>query len=124
MRPGGLRRQLRFAARRFRLGLLFVGVYLVGSAVVRLTFSKGLVGDFGPHVLAVEVQKSDQALQIDFCPPTTGSRTTGPAPPGREQLRCCDQVPVGNLHFCRCGRQASAVGCLGRLSTALATIDK
>jgi hypothetical protein len=38
MRPGGLRRQLRFAARRFRLGL------------------------------------SDQALQIDFCPPTTDSR--------------------------------------------------
>jgi hypothetical protein len=70
MRPGSLRRQLRFAARRFRLGLLLGGVCLVGSAVVRLTFSQGLVSDFGPHVLAVEVQKSDQALQIDFCPPT------------------------------------------------------
>jgi hypothetical protein len=74
MRPGSLRRQLRFAARfaarRFRLGLLLGGVCPVGSAVVRLTFSQGLVSDFGPHVLAVEVQKSDQAQQIDFCPPT------------------------------------------------------
>jgi hypothetical protein len=69
MRPGSLRRQLRFAARRFRLGLLLGGVCLVGSAVVRLTFSQGLVSDFGPHVLAVEVQESDHALQIDFCPP-------------------------------------------------------
>jgi hypothetical protein len=52
-RPGGLRRQLRFAARRFRLGLLLGGVYLVGSAVIRLAFSQGPVSDFGPPVLAL-----------------------------------------------------------------------
>ncbi len=53
IRPGGLRRQLRLAARRFRLGLLLGGVYLVGSAVVRLAFSHGPVSDFGPPVLAL-----------------------------------------------------------------------
>jgi hypothetical protein len=53
IRPGGLRRQLRFAARRFRLALLLGGVYLVGSAVVRLAFSQGPVSDFGPAVLAL-----------------------------------------------------------------------
>jgi hypothetical protein len=52
-RPGGLRRQLRFAARRFRVGLLLGGVYLVGSAVIRLAFSQGPVSDFGPPVLAL-----------------------------------------------------------------------
>jgi hypothetical protein len=53
MRPGGLRRQLRQVARRFRLGLLLGGVYLVGSAVVRLAFAQGPVSDFGPPVLAL-----------------------------------------------------------------------
>jgi hypothetical protein len=52
-RPGGLRRQFRFAARRFRLGLLLGGVYLVGSAAVRLAFTQGPVSDFGPPVLAL-----------------------------------------------------------------------
>jgi hypothetical protein len=52
-RPGGLRRQLRFAARRFRLALALGGVYLVFSAVVRLTFPEGPVADFGPPILAL-----------------------------------------------------------------------
>lgn len=53
IRPGGFRRQLRFVARRFRLGLLLGGVYLVGSAVVRLAFSPGPVTDLGPPILAL-----------------------------------------------------------------------
>ena len=53
IRPGGLRRQLRFAARRFRLGLLLGGVYLVGSAVVRIAFPQGPVSDFGLPILAL-----------------------------------------------------------------------
>jgi hypothetical protein len=52
-RRGGLRRQLRFAARRFRLALALAAVYLVFSAVVRLAFSEGPVADFGPPILAV-----------------------------------------------------------------------
>jgi hypothetical protein len=53
MRRGGLRRQLRFAARRFRLALALAAVYLVGSAVVRIAFPEGPVADFGPPILAV-----------------------------------------------------------------------
>jgi hypothetical protein len=53
MRSGGLRRQLRFAARRLRLALALAGVYLVGSAVVRIFFPEGPVADFGPPILAL-----------------------------------------------------------------------
>jgi hypothetical protein len=52
-RRGGLRRQLRFAARRFRLALALAGVYLVCSAVIRIFFSEGPAADFGPPVLAL-----------------------------------------------------------------------
>ena len=52
-RRGGLRRQLRFAARRFRLALALAGIYLVCSAVIRVFFSEGTVADFGPPVVAV-----------------------------------------------------------------------
>ena len=53
MRRGGLRRQLRFAARRFRLALALAGVYLVCSAVIRIAFPEGPVADFGPPSLAL-----------------------------------------------------------------------
>jgi len=53
IRPGGLRRQLRFVARRLRLGLLLGGVYLLGSAIVRLAFTQGPISDFGLPVLAL-----------------------------------------------------------------------
>ena len=53
LRRGGLRRQLRFAARRFRLALALIAVYVVGSGVIRVAFPEGRVTDFGPPVLAV-----------------------------------------------------------------------
>ena len=53
MRRGGLRRQLRFAARRFRIALALAGVYLVGSAVLRIIFREGPITDYGPPVLAL-----------------------------------------------------------------------
>ncbi len=53
IRPGGLRQQLRFAARRFRIALVLGGVYIVGSAVMRIGFSSGYVTDYGPAALAV-----------------------------------------------------------------------
>jgi hypothetical protein len=52
-RRGGLRRQLRFAARRFRLALALAGVYLVVAAVVRIAFPEGPVTDFGPPISAL-----------------------------------------------------------------------
>jgi hypothetical protein len=52
-RRGGLRRQLRFAARRFRLALALAGIYLVCSAVIRIFFPEGPIADFGPTVAAL-----------------------------------------------------------------------
>ncbi len=53
IRPGGLRQQLRFAARRFRIALVLGGVYVVGSAAMRVGFSSGYVADYGPVILAL-----------------------------------------------------------------------
>lgn len=53
LRPGGLRRQLRFAARRFRIALALGGAYVLGSLIIRLAFSTGPVADYGPAALAV-----------------------------------------------------------------------
>jgi hypothetical protein len=53
LRPGGLRRQLRFAARRFRIALVLGGIFIIGSSIVRLFFPTGAVADFGPPALAI-----------------------------------------------------------------------
>jgi hypothetical protein len=53
LRPGGLRRQLNFAARRLRIVLVLGGVYVVASTVIRLAFQQGPVVDYGLPVLAV-----------------------------------------------------------------------
>lgn len=53
IRPGGLRRQLRFAARRFRLALVLGGIFIIGSSIIRLVFPSGAVADFGPPALAI-----------------------------------------------------------------------
>lgn len=53
IRPGGLRRQLRLAARRFRLVLILGGVYVIGSTAIRVFFPDGWAVDYGPPALAV-----------------------------------------------------------------------
>jgi hypothetical protein len=53
IRPGGLRRQLRLAARRLRLVLLLAGIYLVFSTVLRIAFQSGWVADYGPAAIAL-----------------------------------------------------------------------
>ena len=53
LRPGGIRRQLRFAARRFRIVLVLGGVYLAGSLIIRLAFPTGPVSDYGLPILAI-----------------------------------------------------------------------
>ena len=53
LRPGGLRRQLRYAARRLRLALVLGGTYVVVSAVVRVAFPEGPVSDWGLPLLAL-----------------------------------------------------------------------
>ncbi len=53
IRPGGLRRQLRLAARRFRLVLALGGVYLIASTAIRIFFPNGWVADYGPPAMAL-----------------------------------------------------------------------
>jgi hypothetical protein len=53
IRPGGLRQQLRLAARRFRIVLVLAGVYLVASTLLRLFVPEGPVSDFGLPALAL-----------------------------------------------------------------------
>jgi hypothetical protein len=53
IRPGGLRRQLRMAARRLRLALILGGVYVAGSTVIRIFFPEGAVAEIGPIVIAI-----------------------------------------------------------------------
>jgi len=53
IRPGGIRLQFRLVARRFRIMLVLGGIFVLGSAAVRLAFSSGPVLDFGPLALAV-----------------------------------------------------------------------
>jgi hypothetical protein len=53
LRPGGLRRQMRFTARRLRIFLVLGGVYVLASGAIRLLFTSGPVVDFGPPALAI-----------------------------------------------------------------------
>jgi hypothetical protein len=53
LRPGGLRRQLRFAARRFRVALVLGGIYLAVTIVIRLFFPDGLIAEWGPPAAAL-----------------------------------------------------------------------
>ena len=53
LRPGGLRRQLRFAARRLRIVLILGGVYVAFSTVVSVFFPNGPIAEYGPPVMAL-----------------------------------------------------------------------
>jgi hypothetical protein len=53
LRPGGIRRQLRFAARRFRIVLILGGIYVAGSTIIRFAAPDGVVADYGPPALAI-----------------------------------------------------------------------
>ena len=53
LRPGGIRQQLRLAARRLRIFLVLGGVYLGSSLVIRLFFPEGPVADYGPPAIAI-----------------------------------------------------------------------
>ncbi len=53
LRPGGLRSQLRNAARRLKLALTLAGIYLVCSTVLRLGFPNSTAAEAGMVALAV-----------------------------------------------------------------------
>lgn len=72
IRPGGLRRQLRLAARRLRLVLVLGGVYLILSTVIRVFFPDGWVADYAPPVMALVLAGSFLVLAQDpAMPPET-----------------------------------------------------
>ncbi len=51
-RPGGLREQLRLAARRFRIALVLGGIYLVASTAARVVLGERPEVDYGLAALA------------------------------------------------------------------------
>jgi hypothetical protein len=53
LRPGGIRKQLRFVARRFRIMLVLGGIFVAGSTIVRVATPQGVIADYGPPALAV-----------------------------------------------------------------------
>ena len=77
LKPGGLRRQLRFAARRFRIILVLGGIYVFANAVARAAFQQGPIVDWGPPALAVVLGLAFVFLGQDpaerpMSPPTRG----------------------------------------------------
>jgi hypothetical protein len=72
IRRGGLRQQLRLAARRLRLVLLFGGVYLVLSTAIRVFVPNGWVSDYGPIAIALVLAITLLVLAQDpAMPPAT-----------------------------------------------------
>jgi hypothetical protein len=65
IRPGGLRRQLRQAGRRFRIALTLAGAYFVAAAIIRLLFPSGPVSDYGPPVVAAVLAAAYLGLAQD-----------------------------------------------------------
>ncbi len=53
IRPGGIRQQLRLAARRFRIVLVLAAVYIAADAIIRVAFPEGWIADYGPVAIAV-----------------------------------------------------------------------
>jgi hypothetical protein len=83
LRPGGIRRQLRFAARRFRIVLALAGIFLLGSAIIRLAFPNNAVADWGPPALALVLGVMFVVLAQDpaATPSSTPPPASGPTPP-------------------------------------------
>ena len=73
VRPGGLRRQLRLAARRFRIFLWLGGVYITASLLIRLLFPTGPVSDYGPAVVALILVAVFAVIGQDPSPSRPGS---------------------------------------------------
>jgi hypothetical protein len=53
LRPGGLRNQIRNIARRFKIALLLAGVYVVASAVLKLTVQDPNASTWGTVAVAL-----------------------------------------------------------------------
>ncbi len=79
LRPGGLRRQLRFAARRFRIMLVLGAIFIAGSSIVRIAFPEGAVADYAPPALALVL--AAVFLVVGRDPATDGVKAGSSGPP-------------------------------------------
>jgi hypothetical protein len=77
LRPGGLRRQLRLVARRFRITLLLAGAWTFGSLILRLAYPTGPVSDYGPAALGLVLGAVFVFVARDPAPEKTSA---GPGP--------------------------------------------
>lgn len=71
IRPGGLRRQLKLAGRRFRIALTLAGAYIICATLIRIVFPSGPVSDYGPPAVAVVLAAAYLVLAQD---PGSGER--------------------------------------------------
>jgi hypothetical protein len=78
LRPGGIRKQLRFVARRFRIVLILGGIYVAGSTIFRFAAPQGLVADYGPPALAIVLAAVFIVVGRDPAEPSTAG-STGPS---------------------------------------------
>jgi hypothetical protein len=74
IRPGGLRQQLRLAARRFRLVLALAAIYLVADTVIRVAFPDGWIADYGPVAIAIVLAAAFMVLGQNPATPPAGKR--------------------------------------------------
>ena len=72
IRPGGLRQQLRLAARRFRLVLALAAVYLVADTAIRIAFPDGWIADYGPAAIAIALAAAFMVFGQDPATPPAG----------------------------------------------------
>ena len=73
IRPGGLRRQLSLAGRRFRILLTLAGAYFICAAIIRLAFPGGPVSEYGPSAVAIVLAVAYLVLAQD---PASGAGTS------------------------------------------------
>lgn len=69
IRPGGLRKQLRHAARRVRIVLVLAAVYVAADAFIRIAFPDGWIADYGPAAIAIVLAVAFVLLAQDPAPP-------------------------------------------------------
>jgi hypothetical protein len=69
IRPGGIRLQLRLAARRLRIVLVLAAIYIAADAIIRVAFPEGWIADYGPVAVAVVLAVAFLLLAQDPAPP-------------------------------------------------------
>ena len=81
IRPGGLRQQLRFLRRRFKLAMVLAGIYLATSTVSRLLWPRSSLAEWGQVGIALVLGVTFLVLAQDPATPPAASASPRPRPP-------------------------------------------